>query len=62
MLLVPLVPRYFSSAIFVNALPAKSAGYKDLLTTLLITIVFDLKSNGMKGLVEKMIWLLCFVC
>ena len=36
--------------------------YKDLLTTLLITIVFDLKSNGMKGLVEKMIWLLCFVC
>ena len=36
--------RYFSSAIFVNALPAKSAGYKDLLTTLLITIVFDLKS------------------
>ena len=26
--------------------------YKDLLATLLITIVFDLKSNGAKGLVE----------
>ena len=34
-----------------------SAGYKDLLTTLFITIVFDLKSNAIKGLhvVEQII-------
>ena len=41
---------FFKCYFFVNALTAKGAGYKDLLT---ITTVFDLKSDGMKGLVEK---------
>ena len=42
---------------------AISAGYKDMLATLFITIVFDVKSNVTKGLVERLEteWLLGFV-
>ena len=38
--------------LFCHSSDRQSAGYKDMLATLLITIVFDLKSNGTKGLVE----------
>ena len=47
MLLAPLA--LFFKCYFCQCSDRQSAGYKDLLATLLITIVLDLKSNGTKG-------------